>query len=87
MTPTERAVQSRIKEAFAFKITTPLWEYIMESLINKKHTSHGTGQKIRQVTIQPSNSTKSLSKTNLTSNTYNEYYNVAKYNKKNQPPS
>ena len=43
MTPTERAVQSRIKEAFAFKITTPLWEYIMESLINKKHTSSSTG--------------------------------------------
>ena len=39
MTPTERAVQSRIKEAFAFKITTPLWEYIMESLISKKHIS------------------------------------------------
>ena len=43
MTPTERAVQSRIKEAFAFKITTPLWEYIMESLINKKHVSSSTG--------------------------------------------
>ena len=83
MTPTERAVQSRIKEAFAFKITAPLWEYIMESLINKKHTSQSTGQKIRQVTIQSSNTNKVLSKTN----TYNEYYNVSKYNKKNQPPS
>ena len=51
MTPTERAVQSRIKEAFAFKITTPLWEYIMESLISKKHIPTSTGQKIRQVII------------------------------------
>ena len=47
MTPTERAIQSRIKEAFAFKITTPLWEYIMESFHNKEYTTHGTGQKIR----------------------------------------
>ena len=39
MTPTERAVQSRIKEAFAFKITTPLWDCIIESLINKELTS------------------------------------------------
>ena len=37
MTPTEKAVQSRIKEAFAFKITTQLWEYIMESLVNKDY--------------------------------------------------
>ena len=37
MTPTERAVQSRIKEAFAFKITTKLWEYVMESLVSRKH--------------------------------------------------
>lgn len=55
MTPTERAIQSRIKEAFAFKITTPLWEYIMESLHNKEYTTLGTGQKIRQVTISSSN--------------------------------
>lgn len=39
MTPTERAVQSRIKEAFAFKITTPLWDCILESLTNKDLTS------------------------------------------------
>jgi len=32
MTPTERAVQSRIKEAFAFKISSALWECFMESL-------------------------------------------------------
>ena len=31
MTPSERAIQSRIKEAFAFKIPAPLWECIMES--------------------------------------------------------
>jgi hypothetical protein len=35
MTPSERAVQSRVKEAFAFKITSALWECIMESLTNK----------------------------------------------------
>lgn len=32
MTPTERAIQSRIKEAFAFKISSPLWDCLMESL-------------------------------------------------------
>lgn len=32
MTPTERAVQSRIKEAFAFKISNPLWDVILEDL-------------------------------------------------------
>ena len=35
MTPTERAIQSRIKEAFAFKIGTTLWDYIIDSLENK----------------------------------------------------
>jgi len=35
MTPSERAIQSRIKEAFAFKIGTSLWDYIVESLENK----------------------------------------------------
>ena len=34
MTPTERAIQSRIKEAFAFKISGPLWDCIMESITN-----------------------------------------------------
>jgi hypothetical protein len=37
MTPTERAIQSRIKEAFAFKIGPTLWEYIVESLENKDY--------------------------------------------------
>lgn len=32
MTPTERAIQSRIKEAFAFKIASSLWDCILESL-------------------------------------------------------
>jgi len=32
MTPTERTIQNRIKEAFAFKIPGPLWECIMESI-------------------------------------------------------
>jgi len=32
MTPTEKAVQSRIKEAFAFKIPSSLWEFILEDL-------------------------------------------------------
>lgn len=34
MTPTEKAVQSRIKEAFAFKIPSSLWEFIVEALEN-----------------------------------------------------
>ena len=34
MTPTEKAVQSRIKEAFAFKIPSTLWDYILEDLEN-----------------------------------------------------
>jgi hypothetical protein len=32
MSPTEKALQNRIKEAFAFKIPTSLWEIIVESL-------------------------------------------------------
>jgi len=32
MSPTEKALQNRIKEAFAFKIPTTLWEIILESL-------------------------------------------------------
>lgn len=32
MTPGEKAVQSRIKEAFACKISSTLWELIMESI-------------------------------------------------------
>lgn len=45
MTPIERAIQSRIKEAFAFKIITPLWDFIIESIttppiVNKESTSH-----------------------------------------------
>ena len=82
MTPTEKAVQSRIKEAFAFKITTQLWEYIMESLVNKDYTTQGPAQKPRQV--QSSSSAKALFKQSTTtaphqSNSYNEYYNVSQY--------
>ncbi len=36
MTPTERAVQSRIKEAFAYKISTPLWDSILDSISLRK---------------------------------------------------
>lgn len=32
MTPTEKALQNRIKEAFAFKISNSLWECIVQSL-------------------------------------------------------
>jgi hypothetical protein len=32
MSPTERAVQSRIKEAFAFKISAPLWDSLLEAI-------------------------------------------------------
>jgi len=32
MTPTERAIQSRIKEAFANKISAALWEAIIEQM-------------------------------------------------------
>jgi hypothetical protein len=32
MSPTERAVQSRIKEAFAFKISASLWESILDAI-------------------------------------------------------
>ncbi len=35
MTPSERAIQSRIKEAFAFKISSPLWDCIIESIQKK----------------------------------------------------
>ena len=34
MSPTERAVQSRIKEAFAFKISTAEWEHYIEIIAN-----------------------------------------------------
>jgi hypothetical protein len=34
MSPTERAVQSRIKEAFAFKISTAEWEQYIEIIAN-----------------------------------------------------
>ena len=39
MTPTERAIQSRIKEAFAVKINNTLWECIMESLLKEGNAS------------------------------------------------
>lgn len=35
MTPTERAIQSRIKEAFAFKISTSLWECISSAIMKE----------------------------------------------------
>lgn len=35
MTPTERAIQSRIKEAFAFKIPNSLWECIQSSIMKE----------------------------------------------------
>jgi hypothetical protein len=42
MTPTERALQSRIKEAFAFKISNSLWECISSSIMKEpiKLSSH-----------------------------------------------
>lgn len=70
MTPTERAIQSRIKEAFAFKIGTSLWDYIVESLENIDYQSLNIGgaqsKQHRQVSM-------GLSKNKAS---YNEYYNV-----------
>lgn len=37
MTPNEKAVQSRIKEAFCYKVTTWLWEHIMNSIKKKSN--------------------------------------------------
>jgi len=39
MTPTEKAVQSRIKEAFAFKIPGSLWDFILDDLENTDQNS------------------------------------------------
>ncbi len=36
MTPTERAIQSRIKEAFALKIPALLWDCVVEQIHGKK---------------------------------------------------
>jgi len=49
MTPTERAIQSRIKEAFAFKITSSLWECIVESLENTDPKSSKSSQKHKTI--------------------------------------
>ena len=42
MTPTEKAIQSRIKEAFGYKVSNRLWEKVMEGI--KTHSKKGTGQ-------------------------------------------
>jgi len=36
MTPTEKAIQSRIKEAFAYKITKSLWEAIINNIEGRR---------------------------------------------------
>lgn len=42
MTPTEKAIQSRVKEAFGYKINSKLWEKIFEGI--KIHSKQGSGQ-------------------------------------------
>lgn len=32
MTPTEKAIQSRIKEAFSYKVNTIIWEKLIEEI-------------------------------------------------------
>lgn len=48
MTPSERAIQSRIKEAFAFKIASPLWDCIIESIQKKKETQTQNNESSKQ---------------------------------------
>ena len=49
MTPNEKAIQSRIKEAFGYKISNVIWERLMEDVqkrsINKTKTSTATSVK------------------------------------------
>ena len=72
MTPTEKAVQSRIKEAFAFKIPSSLWDCVMEDLegTDQKSSAHlnAKGAKSFYKGRQGSGSY----------NTYNEYYSQSK---------
>lgn len=42
MTPNEKAIQSRIKEAFSYKVNSRLWDKIMEGI--KTHCKSETGQ-------------------------------------------
>jgi hypothetical protein len=44
MTPTEKAVQSRIKEAFAHKISPSLWDYFLESFQAVKKVNQTAGK-------------------------------------------
>jgi hypothetical protein len=39
MTPSERAIQSRIKEAFALKISMEIWNEIVSSIEDENHLS------------------------------------------------
>ncbi len=82
MTPTERAIQSRIKEAFAFKINSSLWECLMESMgqgENKKNEDSAghrqvkdTQGKMKVVTVKEYSRSKQK--------TYNDYYTTQKQN-------
>ena len=40
MLPTERAIQSRIKEAFDFKVSTAEWTYLLDVIKNMHHHTH-----------------------------------------------
>lgn len=74
MTPTERAIQSRIKEAFAFKISSSLWEYIIEALENTDPKSSNVNtNKQRQVPLA-----QTKGKGSYYNYSYNEYYNTSK---------
>lgn len=71
MSPTEKALQNRIKEAFAFKIPTSLWEIIVESLEVTEVKQLKNNPKKMYVEV-----TQSKGKTGYYGNSYNEYYNV-----------
>ena len=43
MTPNEKAIQSRIKEAFSYKISNVIWERLMEE-VHKRSISKKTSQ-------------------------------------------
>lgn len=39
MTPSERAIQSRVKEAFALKVSPEIWNEIVSSIENETYQS------------------------------------------------
>lgn len=76
MTPTEKAVQSRIKEAFAFKIPSSLWEFILEDLesTDQKSSSQHKPKSIKSGSFHKGRQGSG----SYSYNTYNEYYSQSK---------